>query len=88
LKVRELIQELLPFKDRNLEIVVVDNNETLVSKNISVCLTTDYLIDSDDKKYISAITQDNDNLVGEVAYIELKDFYMEEDYWKNNKCDQ
>ena len=86
MKVQELIQELMPFKDYDL--VIVDNNETLVSKNISVCLTTDYLIDSDDKKYISAITQDNDNLVGDVAYIELKDFYMEEDYWKNNKCDQ
>lgn len=88
MKVQDLIQELLPFKDRNCEIVIVDNGETLVSRNIEVCVTPDPLIDNPDNKYISAITHDNDNVVGEVVYIELKDFYMEQDYWKNKKCDQ
>ena len=88
MKVQDLIQELLPFKDENCEVVIVDNDETLVSRNIEVCLMPDNLIDNPDNKYVSAIADDNDNVVGQVVYIELKDFYMEEDYWKNKKCDQ
>lgn len=88
MKVQELIQALLPFKDENCEVVIVDNDETLVSRNIEVCLMPDNLIDNPDNKYVSAIADDNDNVVGQVVYIELKDFYMEEDYWKNKKCDQ
>lgn len=82
MKVQDLIQDLLPFKDYDL--VIVDNDETLVSKNFEVCITPDPLIENPDDKYISAITHDNDNVVGEVAYIELKDFYMEQNYWKNH----
>lgn len=88
MKVQDLIQALLPFKDENCEVVIVDNDETLVSRNIEVCLMPDNLIDNPDNKYVSAIADDNDNVVGQVVYIELKDFYMEEDYWKNKKCDQ
>lgn len=88
MKVQELIQALLPFKDENCEVVIVDNGETLVSRNIEVCLMPDNLIDNPDNKYVSAIADDNDNVVGQVVYIELNDFYMEEDYWKNKKCDQ
>lgn len=88
MKVQELIQALLPFKDENCEVVIVDNDETLVSRNIEVCLMPDNLIDNPDNKYVSAIADDNDNVVGQAVYIELKDFYMEEDYWKNKKCDQ
>ena len=88
MKVQDLIQELLPFKDENCEVVIVDNCETLVSRNIGVCLMPDNLIDNPDNKYVSAIADDNDNVVGQVVYIELKDFYMEQDYWKNKKCDQ
>lgn len=88
MKVQELIQALLPFKDENSEVVIVDNGETLVSRNIEVCLMPDNLIENPDNKYISAIADDNDNVVGQAVYIELKDFYMEEDYWKNKKCDQ
>lgn len=88
MKVQELIQALLPFKDENCEVVIVDNDETLVSRNIGVCLMPDNLIENPDNKYVSAIADDNDNVVGQVVYIELKDFYMEEDYWKNKKCDQ
>ena len=88
MKVQDLIQALLPFKDENCEVVIVDNDETLVSRNIGVCLTPDNLIDNPDNKYVSAIADDNDNVVGQVVYIGLKDFYMEVDYWKNKKCDQ
>jgi hypothetical protein len=88
MKVQDLIQALLPFKDENCEVVIVDNGETLVSRNIEVCLMPDNLIDNPDNKYVSAIADDNDNVVGQVVYIELNDFYMEEDYWKNKKCDQ
>lgn len=88
MKVQDLIQALLPFKDENCEVVIVDNDETLVSRNIEVCLMPDNLIDNPDNKYVSAIADDNDNVVGQVVYIELKDFYMEVDYWKNKKCDQ
>lgn len=88
MKVQELIQALLPFKDENCEVVIVDNDETLVSRNIGVCLMPDNLIENPNNKYVSAIADDNDNVVGQVVYIELKDFYMEEDYWKNKKCDQ
>lgn len=88
MKVQDLIQALLPFKDENCEVVIVDNGETLVSRNIEVCLMPDNLIENPDNKYVSAIADDNDNVVGQVVYIELKDFYMEEDYWKNKKCDQ
>ena len=85
MKIQDLIQALLPFKDENCEVVIVDNDETLISKNIEVCLMPDNLIDNPDNKYISAIADDNDNVVGQVVYLELKDFYMEEDYWKNHK---
>ena len=88
MKVQDLIQALLPFKDENCEVVIVDNDETLVSRNIGVCLMPDNLIDNPDNKYVSAIADDNDNVVGQVVYLELKDFYMEQDYWKNKKCDQ
>lgn len=59
MKVQDLIQDLLPFKDYDL--VIVDNDETLVSKNFEVCVTPDSLIENTDDKYISAITHDNDN---------------------------
>lgn len=85
MKVQDIIQALLPFEDENCEVVIVDNDETLISKNIEVCLTHDNLIDNPDNKYISAIADDNDNVVGQVVYLELKDFYMEENYWKNHK---
>lgn len=88
MKVQDLIQALLPFKDENCEVVIVDNDETLVSRNIGVCLMPDNLIENPDNKYVSAIADDNDNVVGQVVYLELKDFYMEQDYWKNKKCDQ
>ncbi len=87
MKVQDLIQALLPFKDENCEVVIVDNDETLVSRNIEVCLMPDNLIDNPDNKYVSAIADDNDNVVGQVVYIGLKDFYMEEDYWKNHNDD-
>ncbi len=87
MKVQDLIQALLPFKDENCEVVIVDNDETLVSRNIEVCLMPDNLIDNPDNKYVSAIADDNDNVVGQVVYIELKDFYMEQDYWKNHDDD-
>ena len=86
MKVQELIQKLLPFKDRNLDVVIVDGQETLVSKNFDVCLTPDYLVDNANNvnaeiqdKYITAIIRDNDNVIEEVVYLELEDFYQESD---------
>lgn len=68
MKVQELIQALLPFKEENCEVAIVDNDETLISKNIEVCLMPDYLIDNPDNKYISAIADDTDNVIGKVVY--------------------
>lgn len=82
--VEQLIQYLLPFKDRNYDVVIVDNSETLVSKDIDVSLSPDKLIENKENKYISAITNENDNVISDVINIRLNDFYLEEDYWKNN----
>lgn len=84
MKVEQLIQYLLPFSDRNYDVVIVDNNETLVAKDIDVSLSPDKLIENKENKYISAITNKNDNVISDVIYIRLNDFYLEEDYWKNN----
>ena len=84
MKVEQLIQYLLPFKDRNFDVVIVDNNETLVAKDIDVSISPDKLIENKEDKYISAITNENDNVISDVIYIRLNDFYLEEDYWKNN----
>ena len=82
--VEQLIQYLSPFKDRNYDVVIVDNDETLVSKDIDVSLSPDKLIENKEDKYISAITNENDNVISDVIYIRLNDFYLEENYWKNN----
>lgn len=84
MKVEQLIQYLLPFTDRNYDVVIVDNDETLVSKDIDVSISPDKLIENKENKYISAITNENDNVISDVIYIRLNDFYLEEDYWKNN----
>ena len=83
MKVAELIQQLLSYKDRDIDVVIVDEDETLVTKEIDVCMTPDFLVDNPENKYISAITHDGDNVVGEVVYLISRGFYMEEDYWKN-----
>lgn len=82
MKVAELIQELLPYKDLDLDAVIVDDGDVLVTKEIDVCLTPDLLIDNPEDKYISAIARDGDNVVGGVVYLISRGFYMEEDYWK------
>ena len=84
MKAEQLIQYLLPFKDRNFDVVIVDNDETLVSKDIDVSISPDKLIENKENKYISAIINENDNVISDVIYIRLNDFYLEEDYWKNN----
>lgn len=90
MKVKDLIQQLLPFEDLNLEVVIVDGQETFVSSDIDVCLTPDFLVDNIDNKnaeiqdkYITAILHDDDNVIGEVVYLNLRDFYLEQDYWIN-----
>ena len=90
MKVQDLIQKLLPFKDLNLEVVIVDGQETLISSNIDVCLTPDYLVDNIynenaviQDKYITAILNYDDNVIGEVVYLRLEDFYLETDHRVN-----
>ena len=83
MKVAELIQQLLSYKDLDIDVVIVDEGETLVTKEIDVCIMPDLLVDNPEDKYISAITHDGDNVVGEVVYLISRGFYMEEGYWKN-----
>ena len=83
MKVAELIQQLLSYKDLDMDVVIVDEGETLVTKEIDVCIMPDLLIDNPEDKYISAITHDGDNVVGEVVYLISRGFYMEPDYWKD-----
>lgn len=83
MKVAELIQNLLPYKDRDMDVVIIDEGDTLVTKEIDVCISPDLLVDNLEDKYISGITHDGDNVVGEVVYLISRGFYMEEDYWKN-----
>ena len=83
MKVKDLILELMPYKE--YDIIIVDNDETLISKDIKVGLTPEKLVENKDNKYISAIVNDGDNVVGKVVYLVTKDFYQEVDYWKHNK---
>lgn len=71
MKAQDLIMELLPYK--NHEVVICDQNDTVISSDIGVSISSYYLAKNDDKLSISAIKKHADDK--HVVAIFCMDYY-------------
>lgn len=78
--VDELIKELEPYRGRSLNVVIIDDGEAVISDDIDLTITSDYVLEyKDGSKCMSAIIPDGARVIDSAIGIIAKGYYKEND---------